>query len=660
MTPTIRLSRLSAGVALFFMLGLSACGDNQPPCPTGTCSIGGACYPDGVHDPSNACSVCDAAAAPTAWTAANGTTCDDGLFCTTDDRCNAGVCAGVARTCDDGIACDGAEICDETKGACTAGISTCGGAGLCDPTADTCVDTCSGCTIGGTCYGDGQLDPTNPCQACDVSRSRTAFSDHDGGSCDDGLFCTVGETCSAGVCGGGAARMCGDGVTCNGAEVCDEATDRCDAGTPTCGANTLCDPANDICVATCTGCVVGGVCYGGGQLDPTNACLVCDPQRSATTFSTNDGATCDDGLFCTVGDTCNAGACSGNPRDCTDGISCNGTETCDESADRCLAGSSTCATGSLCDTTANSCVLTCTGGGEAVCGTSCVDTDDDPNNCGGCGNLPLAGDHVCSAPAGQVAGCNAGVCDAFCAHGSETFSVTGAAQTLSLPGCVTSITVDVRGAAGGQAFFSTSFGAPGFGARTVATLAVSATDTISIFVGGAGGDAGSSLPGAAGFNGGATGGTDTLNDEQSGGGGGGASDIRINGTTLAARVVVAGGGGGAATCGGSPSGGGAGGNLIGGGPPGGCGLLATGGTQSAGGNGGVYSGYCSASSGALGNGSSGCSPSGAGGGGGGLYGGGGGAWAGGAGGSSFTEATATNVNLTQGFQPGDGQVIVTW
>jgi hypothetical protein len=48
----------------------------------GTCLIGGSCYADGAVDPGDPCRVCDAAAAPTAWSAAvDGTACGSGLEC---------------------------------------------------------------------------------------------------------------------------------------------------------------------------------------------------------------------------------------------------------------------------------------------------------------------------------------------------------------------------------------------------------------------------------------------------------------------------------------------------------------------------------------------------------------------------------------------------
>jgi hypothetical protein len=76
------------------------------------------------------------AACPANVYKANGTACDDGLFCTgsSGDSCNNGVCSGPARSCDDGNACT-ADACNEDTNSCerTAsepaceGKMTCGG-----------------------------------------------------------------------------------------------------------------------------------------------------------------------------------------------------------------------------------------------------------------------------------------------------------------------------------------------------------------------------------------------------------------------------------------------------------------------------------------------------------------------------------------------------
>jgi hypothetical protein len=97
---------------------------------------------------------------------------------------------------------------------------------------------------------------------------------------------------------------CDDGNACTGAERCAEGF--CvHEGAPDCGH------LDDACSA--------GVC------DPTQGACVAEPLR--------DGASCDDGAWCTEDDVCSAGVCEGATRDCG---SREGWEAwCDEEADVC-------------------------------------------------------------------------------------------------------------------------------------------------------------------------------------------------------------------------------------------------------------------------------------------------------------------------------------
>lgn len=75
----------------------------------------------------------------------------------------------------------------------------------------------------------------------------------------------------------------------------------------------------------------------------------------------NDGDSCDDGLFCTVGDTCTAGRCVGMARDCDDGVTCTVGDACDEAADRCAPGAVQCPSGQLCIAASGQCGASCSG-----------------------------------------------------------------------------------------------------------------------------------------------------------------------------------------------------------------------------------------------------------------------------------------------------------
>ena len=209
-----------------------------------------------------------------------------------------------------------------------------------------------------------------------------------------------------------------------------------------------------------------------------------------------------------------------------------------------------------------------------------------------------------------------------------TFSYTGADQTLTVPAGVTSISVDLRGAGGGN---QGNAGAGGTGGKTVGTLAVTAGQVYKIVVGQAGRlTTGSSYGGGGAYTSG----------NGNGGGGGGYTGIFLTSVSQANAKAIAGGGGGGAYGGAA---GGTGGGTTGGSNSGGD-ITVTGGTQSAGGSAsGSRAGSALQGGSASGGGNGGS-------GGGGYWGGGGGAESandyGGGGGSGYigglTSATTTN------------------
>jgi len=246
------------------------------------------------------------------------------------------------------------------------------------------------------------------------------------------------------------------------------------------------------------------------------------------------------------------------------------------------------------------------------------------------------------------------------------FVYTGSLQTWTVPTGVTSITIDAGGAQGGGDAQNITHA---LGGRVQATYTVTPGTVLNIYVGGAGvdGSIATTSASAGGYNGGGTAGYYSISG-YSGGGGGGATDIRIGGTALSNRVLVAGGGGGGGYIA-SAAAGGAGGNTTGGDGATGDGITAaTGGTPSSGGSGGTYGvpgDY--GSDGAPGMGGNASTADGIpGGGGGGYYGGGGGATngagpgGGGGGGSSYTDPSMTGLNLTQGYNSGNGYLNITY
>ena len=267
----------------------------------------------------------------------NGTACDDGLFCTEGGVCTLGTCETTPRDCSaQGDQCN-VGVCDEESDACVQ-----------EPVSDgTSCDDGEFCTVSDVCAagvcGGAQRDcsaAADQCNsgACDeVTDSCVPAPLANDTPCDDGLYCTVGESCQAGQCAGGTPRECtAQGGACRSG-VCDETTDSC-TGDPVpdgtaCDNNQFCT-VNDVCVA--------GTCAAGDPRDCSSADGVCrigqcnEAVNQCIPAPAPDGITCDDGAFCTVGNTCSAGSCIGTPRNC-DGVanSCN-TGRCDESADACV------------------------------------------------------------------------------------------------------------------------------------------------------------------------------------------------------------------------------------------------------------------------------------------------------------------------------------
>ncbi len=203
------------------------CGD---PAVT-TCTAADTCDESGVCQPNHA---------------SDGTACDDGLFCAATDACSGGACVGS------GSPCSGGEFCDDT------------------------LDDCVTCLLDADCPDDGNDCTDETC----VSGQCQHPSVVDGTGCDDGLFCTTTDTCTAGACGG-------TGSPCSGNEVCSEGADTCD---PVCDPS--CNDGNDCTDDVCTsnGCtyppLASGTLCGSStntrcdKLDTCDGAGTCQPKGS--------------------------------------------------------------------------------------------------------------------------------------------------------------------------------------------------------------------------------------------------------------------------------------------------------------------------------------------------------------------------------------------
>jgi hypothetical protein len=214
------------------------------------------------------------------------------------------------------------------------------------------------------------------------------------GACDDFLFCTAGEYCSAGACTGGPPLACPDTRDPCLSSSCDEAAQGCvllpDNEGAFCDDGDLCTSASFCAMGKC----VADDPVDCSALDDQCQVGVCDPMGGCVAVPVNEGALCDDGLFCTVEESCQAGACGGGkPQSCAPPGGC-AVSTCNESTDQCVSApgnegaacddANPCTSGSVCSAGA------CAGGIPGSEGQPCDD-----------GNACTAGD-VCSA--GQCQG----------------------------------------------------------------------------------------------------------------------------------------------------------------------------------------------------------------------------------------------------------------
>ncbi|MBW2454916.1 MAG: hypothetical protein JRI68_10410, partial [Deltaproteobacteria bacterium] len=299
----------------------------------------------------------------------------------------AGGCAGGTQG-DFGDDDDGA-----TGGA--GGTSVVGGGGTGGGTTTT--------TNTSMCDVDCSSIQTPDCQisVCNEGRYRgtvgvcVVVPDEDATPCEDGQFCTVQDSCVAGVCQGGPANDCG--ITAGECmEVyCDENSQSC--GEQAAPPGAACQDPNDLCIkgGTCN----NGLCTGGTPEDcffspVPDDCHVaeCNPQTGqCEPVAGNEGQPCTDlNDLCTPGKTCASGLCQGGtPLDCTHltqgcnlGVCDTNTGTCTtqflNNGDPC-DDLSACTTGETCQngTCSNGTpVTTCSQTGDGCCPNNCTASND--------------------------------------------------------------------------------------------------------------------------------------------------------------------------------------------------------------------------------------------------------------------------------------------
>ncbi|MEZ4265985.1 MAG: hypothetical protein R3F39_06370 [Myxococcota bacterium] len=337
----------------------------------GSCVLDGGCVAANATKPGNACLQCQPAVSRKVW---QPVTCNDSNVCTADFCDAAKGCQTEPKTgakCDDGNP-------DTSDDHCEAGA---------------CVASCA-CASASDCAGIvAPACSMVVCQACEclvVADPAAA-----GKSCEDGLYCTVGDTCASGKCVGGSARDCSaksDGVCLEG--TCSEPNDVC-IGTPKTKGSSCTDS---------NACTVGDACDGGvckgtaiDCSDLETDCETASCSAGVCTTTVLQGAGCDDGNACTLSDTCSAvGACLGT----WDKVNCGCTDDSD-----CTSGTDQCNIG-RCDLAKNECTTEPKTGATCNDGNACTKAD----TCNAQGACKGAA-YTCTALSCELASCDgSGAC----------------------------------------------------------------------------------------------------------------------------------------------------------------------------------------------------------------------------------------------------------
>ena len=231
-----------------------------------------------------------------ACTSSSGTTCIATSAC-----CVNADCAGTCQTCNTSHACVAAVSQDDPNGRCAG---TCDTTGVCkSKKGQTCQTVAVGCASGTTCSTDGYCCDTacGQCNSCST------------GTCTPltGLpSCGTGKVCASGSC-----ITCTQNDPCQPADPCKTGTISCATGSSVCGesgsqpAGTSCGTGKVCSGGNCqTGCWIGGA-FIVSSATGASTCQVCNPAKSTTSWSNNDGATV----------ACGSGGCPGSTAPCING-----------------------------------------------------------------------------------------------------------------------------------------------------------------------------------------------------------------------------------------------------------------------------------------------------------------------------------------------------
>lgn len=274
-----------------------------------------------------------------------------------------------------------------------------------DAASDDDDDVAAGGTGGTVGTGGGDFPCGVDCSAIITDQCTVGVCDEvtgncavvpaaDGAECEDGFFCTIGDSCYGGVCQAGLPNTCA--IEPDPCEVvtCLEATQSCTVGLAADG--TDCQP-DDLCQinATC----LNGLCLGEERsciyAPVPDDCHVseCNPQTGqCEPVIGNDGGSCTDpSAPCQVNGSCNGGLCEDTelkdcghltqPYSCTVGVCNDSTGDCEPQSlsegDDCddlnpCTSNETCQGGRC----ISSSVITTCGPVDDCCPSICTDAND--------------------------------------------------------------------------------------------------------------------------------------------------------------------------------------------------------------------------------------------------------------------------------------------
>jgi hypothetical protein len=338
--------------------------------------------------------------------------------CDGSEVCKAGACgAGTPLNCNDQNQCTD-DSCHPLNGCQNGSLQN--GTACDDGVTCSTGDQCGA----GVCRGTGGVDcnDNNPCttDGCDAGGACTHVN-QTGTPCNDGDACTQADSCQSGTCKGGSPLQCGDGNPCTD-DKCDPATG-C-SSTPAANDTPCTDgnPCNGL--ETCQ----AGTCNAGttADCDDKDPCTVdgCAGQ-GCTHTAAPDGTACSDGNTCNGIEVCKTGACKpGAVLPCDDQNPCT-ADLCDALTGGCtfkpLADGASCTDGDACNGVELCLAGACKPGKNVVCDDADPCTIDSCDPTGGCvhasevDGTPCHDDSVCT----QGDQCKGGVCEAGKALGCD-------------------------------------------------------------------------------------------------------------------------------------------------------------------------------------------------------------------------------------------------